>query len=342
MGERTLYETRFTLMGGGALVQFVDDRGRERAERIARAVESEARRIEVKFSRYREKSVVSEINRNAGRTPVAVDEETDLLVRSALDLARLTGGRFDPTVGALRRVWDFGKRRVPSKEEIAAHLTLVDADSVSTRDRTVFLRREGMEIDLGGVGKEYAVDRAADLLEAEGIRAAIVSFAGDVRTIGYREDGRPWNVGVADPWDPGRCRFSIHALGDAGIATSGNYERSFVKDGVRYHHILDATTGWPARGVASATVVAATAFRAGCYSTAAVLLGEEAGLALLDETAGVEGALVTDGGDVFATSGMRFLSDLPRSTWENRANRGQTTVSGRNLSPRDSVSRGER
>ena len=316
MDDLVLYETRFPLMGGRAFIQFVDDRGRERAERTARTVEREAQRIEVKFSRYREKSVVSEINRNAGRTPVAVDEETDMLVRSALDLTQLTGGRFDPTVGALRRVWDFGKRRVPSPEEIAAHLPLVDASAVSTRERTVFLRREGMEIDLGGVGKEYAVDRVAELLRAEGIRAAIVSFAGDVRTIGHPGDGRPWNVGVADPDNPGRCRFSVHAIGDAGIATSGNYERGFVKRGVRYHHILDATTGWPARGVASATVVAATAFRAGCHSTAALLLGEEGGLALLEETPGVEGALITDRGAVVATSGMRFLSDLPRSAWE--------------------------
>ena len=122
-----------------------------------------------------------------------------MLVRSALDLARMTGGRFDPTVGVLRRVWDFKHARVPSPEEIAALLPLVDADAVSVRDRTVFLRQAGMEIDLGGVGKEYAVDRAARILRDEGIRSAIVNFAGDVRTIGSRGDGRPWTVGVADP-----------------------------------------------------------------------------------------------------------------------------------------------
>lgn len=317
MDGPVLYETRFPLMGGGAFVQFVDDRGLEEAERIARSVEREAQRIEVKFSRYREKSVVSDINRNSGRTPVAVDEETDMLVRSALDLSRLTGGRFDPTVGALRRIWDFQRGRVPSAEEISESLLLVDAGAVSTRDRTVFLRRAGMEIDLGGVGKEYAVDRAAELLRAEGIGAAIVSFAGDVRTIGHRGDGHPWNVGVTDPRDRDRCRFSVRVLGDAGVATSGDYERSFVKNGVRYHHILDATTGWPARGVASATVVAATAFRAGCYSTAALLLGPDDGLALLEETSDVEGALITESGDILATGGMRFLSDLPGAAWEN-------------------------
>ncbi|MGE5275845.1 MAG: FAD:protein FMN transferase [Acidobacteriota bacterium] len=303
-------------MGGGALVQFVDDRGRERAERIARAIEGEARRIEVKFSRYRESSVVSEINRNAGRTPVAVDEETDMLLESALELSRQTGGRFDPTVGALRRVWDFKSGRVPSDEDIEALLPLVDAAAVSRRNRTVFLRRAGMEIDLGGVGKEYAVDRAASFLREEGIRSAVVNFAGDVRTVGSRGDGRPWKIGVIDPRARGHCRFAVRPISDAGIATSGDYERGFVKDGIRYHHILDARTGRPARGVASATAIAESAFRAGCLATTALLLGPEAGLALLEEASGVEGAVITEAGEIRATSGMRFLSDLPGSAWD--------------------------
>ena len=310
-----LYKKRFPLMGGGALIEFVDDRGEERARKIGSAVEDEARRIEAKFSRYRDSSVVSEINRNAGRTPVAVDEETDMLVESALDLAAITGGRFDPTVGALRRAWDFKSGRVPSREEVSALLPLVNSGAVSRRDRTVFLRRAGMEIDLGGVGKEYAVDRVAELLRAEGIRAAIVNFAGDVRTIGSRGDGRPWKVGVMDPRDRGRCCFAVRTLADAGVATSGDYERGFLKGGVRYHHILDARTGWPARGVASATVVAASAFRAGQFATAAFLLGAEEGLLLLEETPGVEGALITEDGTILPTKGMRFLSDLPGSAW---------------------------
>ncbi len=312
-----LYTKHFPLMGGGASVRFVDDRGPERALAIASAVENEARRIEVKYSRYRESSVVSEINRNAGRTPVAVDEETEFLVRSALDLVRWTGGRFDPTVGALRRAWNFQSGRVPLAGEIAALLPLVDAGAVSVRNRTVFLRRDGMEIDLGGVGKEYAVDRAAELLRREGVRSATVSFAGDVRTVGTRGDGRPWKVGVVDPRDPSRCRFSVRTLAGAGIATSGDYERCFVRDGVRYHHILDARTGWPARGVASATVIAADAFQAGRFATASFLLGPEAGMALLCQETGVEGVLVTEEGRILATPGMRFLSDLPGSAWEN-------------------------
>ena len=135
-----------------------------------------------------------------------------------------------------------------------------------------------MEIDLGGVGKEYAVDRAADVLREAGVSSAIVEFAGDVRTVRSRGDGRPWRVGIAHPRRAGKVAFALNLRGDAGVATSGDYERGFVKDGVRYHHILDATTGWPARGVASATAVARTAFEAGRFTTLAMLLGPDAGL----------------------------------------------------------------
>lgn len=306
-----LYTTRFALMGGRAEVKFVDDRGHDRARRIARAVEDEARRIEVKYSRYRDASVVSEINRNAGRTPVAVDEETDGLVKAALDLRLLTRGRFDPTAGALRRAWDFGSGRVPSAQEIEALLPLVDGGAVSRREGTIFLRRAGMEIDLGGVGKEYAVDRAAALLVDEGIRSAIVDFAGDVRTVGRRGDGRPWRVGVMDPRRPGRCRLALRIPGEMGVATSGDYERGFVKDGVRYHHLLDATTGWPARGVSSVTVLAAKTFEAGRLASASFLLGAEEGLALLEETPGAEGVLITGEGTLRATAGMVRFAQLP-------------------------------
>ena len=118
-----------------------------------------------------------------------------------------------------------------------------------------------------------------------------------------------------DPRDRSRCRFAILALSDTGIATSGDYERGFVRDGRRYHHILDARTGWPARGVSSVTVIAASAFRAGQFATAAFLLGPDAGLALIENTPGVEGALITETGSILASAGMPGLSDLPGSLW---------------------------
>ena len=309
-GHPVLYTTRFHLMGGPALVRFVHRGGQERAETIARRVEAEARRIEAKFSRFRAGSLLSRINATAGGAPVAVDEETCALVRSTLELASLTEGRFDPTVGALARLWDFKQGKVPSSRDLEAALPLVDAASVRVGPGEVQLLRSGMELDLGGVGKEYAVDRVAELLGRAGVLSGLVAFAGDVRTLGRRGDGRPWSVGVQDPRDPGQCRFTIRARGRAGIATSGDYERCFEQDGVRYHHLLDARTGWPARGLASATVVAPTAFAAGRLATAAFLLGPERGLALLEATPSVEGALITEAGGVLPTTGMARISDL--------------------------------
>lgn len=315
MDGPVLYSTRFALMGGVGEVRFVDARGRERATAIARAAEREALRIERKYSRFRETSVVAEISRNAGRTPVAADEETLALVETTLDLARLTGGRFDPTVGVLRQAWDFRSARVPEEGEISELLRLVDWSAVSVRDGTVFLRRAGMELDLGGVGKEYAVDRVAALLIEEGVGSALVNFAGDVRVIGGRGDGRPWSIGVADPRAAGRCRFAVRLVGAGGVATSGDYERCFVRDGVRYHHLLDARTGRPARGVASVTVVAASASLAGRVATAAFLLGSRDGLALIERLPGIEGALITEEGAILASSGMWKVSDLPGSLY---------------------------
>jgi len=315
MAERALYNKWFRVMGSWGLLRFVDDRGVERAEAAAAAAMNEADRIERKYSRYIPSSVIGRINRDAGRTPVAVDDETVDLVGRALKLAADTGGAFDPTVGVMRSVWDFRSKRVPSPAAIDAVLPLVDYRQVSVRDRTVFLRREGMELDLGGVGKEYAADRAAECLRQAGVESAVVNLAGDIRTMGARGDGKPWRVGVMDPRDRRRCRFSVRMVWDGGVASSGDYERYFIRDGVRYHHLLDARTGWPARGVAASTTLAPAAFDAGLAATAAFLLGPEEGMRHL-ERVGVEGVLVTETGETLATPGMHRCSDLPGSMYE--------------------------
>ena len=309
--ERTLYTKRFRVMGGPGVLRFLDDRGREVADAVAGRAIAEAERIERKYSRYLPGSVISRINRDAGRTPVAVDSETMHLVGHALRLSEETGGAFDPTVGVLRRIWDFREGRTPAPAEVERLLPLVDRGQVSLRDGTIFLRRGGMELDLGGVGKEYAVDRVAACLLEDGVRCAVVNLSGDLRTLGSRGDGRPWNLGVIDPRDKGKCRFAVRLLGGGGVASSGDYERFFVKDGIRYHHILDARTGWPARGVASSTVIAPDAFQAGLAATASFLLGPRKGLEYLEERPGIEGVLITDQGELLATQGMEGISDLP-------------------------------
>jgi thiamine biosynthesis lipoprotein len=143
----------------------------------------------------------------------------------------------------------------------------------------------------------------------------VVNLAGDLRTVGSRGDGRPWRIGVQDPRDKEQCRFAIRTMGEAGVASSGDYERFFVSGGIRYHHLMDARTGYPARGIASVTTVARTAFEAGLAATAAFLLGVDLGVEYLESAPGIEGVLITEQGKLIPTSGMETLSDLPGSAY---------------------------
>lgn len=241
---------------------------------IARA---EAERIEAKFSRYRSDSVVGRIHAAGGR-PVEVDEETAQLLDYASELHRLSEGRFDITSGVLRRAWTFdGGSRVPSEADLAAVLPLVGWTKATWRERTLTLP-PGMEIDLGGIGKEYAVDRAAALARAASDRAVLVNFGGDLFASGLRKGDRPWTVGVDDPESPGGAPLLALEIGRGGLATSGNARRFVRAGGRRLGHILDPTTGWPVEGAPrSVTVLAASCLEAGTYATLASLRGAGAG-----------------------------------------------------------------
>lgn len=250
-------------------------------ENAARAAIGEAiadvHRIEAKFSRYRDDSVTSAIARAAGHGPLAIDAETSALLDYADRCHALSGGAFDVTSGVLRRAWDFRRRppRLPAQAEIDALLPLVGWDRVERTPSAIRLPAPGMELDFGGIGKEYAADRAAGVLAERGIRHALVNLGGDLRAIGTQQDGRPWRLGIRNP-RPGPGRAAVVAsldLADAALATSGDYERYFEIDGVRYSHLLDARTGWPVRHWQSISVVAPLAVVAGSCATIAMLLG---------------------------------------------------------------------
>jgi FAD:protein FMN transferase len=251
------------------------DRGR--ADRAARAAIADVQRIEAKYSRYRDDSVIAAINRAAGRTAVAIDAETASLLRYAEGCHRLSGGRFDITSGVLRRVWDFKRQppRRPSDDEIAAARALIGWDRVEWSDTEVRLPEAGMELDFGGIGKEYAVDRAAAICRDAGIVHALVNLGGDVRAIGPRADGSPWRVGIRHPRN-GDAVIATMLLDDEAVATSGDYERYFEIEGRRYCHLLDPQTCMPVDHWQSASVVAPLAILAGSYATIAMLEGEGA------------------------------------------------------------------
>ena len=250
---------------------------RAHADRAARVAIGDVLRIEAKFTRYRDDSVTAAINRAAGGAPVPIDAETAALLRYADHCHALSEGRFDLTSGALRRAWDFGRRPplVPTDDEIAAALELVGWTRVEWTEHSVRLPTAGMQLDFGGIGKEYAADRAAAICIDHGIRHGFVNLAGDVRVIGAQPDGAPWRIGIRHPRRAEAVVGSV-ALCEGAVATSGDYERYFESGGRRYCHLLDARTGVPVAHWQSASVVAPLATLAGSYATIAMLAAADA------------------------------------------------------------------
>ena len=240
------------------------------------AAREEALRIERKFSRYRADNIVHAINHSEGR-PVEVDEETAGLLDYAATCHDISDGRFDITSGVLRRVWTFdGGEQRPDATAIARALELVGWSRVTWRERVVTLPA-GMEIDLGGIGKEYAVDRAAAEVAKATDAAFLANFGGDLLASGSRRGGRPWLVGVDDPARTGAAQVMRIELTRGALATSGDARRYVIVDGHRLGHILDPRTGWPvAVAPRSVTVMAATCTEAGTLATLAILRGADA------------------------------------------------------------------
>jgi thiamine biosynthesis lipoprotein len=246
----------------------------------AEAAIAEVRRIEAKYSRYRDDSVLSQINAAAGdRRRTAIDSETAQLLAYADRLYWSSDGLFDISSGVLRRAWNFKRPALPDKQLLKSLLACVAWPEVEWDDKSVRLPHRGMELDFGGFGKEYAADRAAALLLESGVTHGYVNLGGDIRVLGPRPDGRPWRLGVQHPRRPDTLATEI-PLSHGALATSGDYERYFELDGQRYCHILHPRTGYPVRYWQSVSVAAALCSAAGALCTIA-MLQEERGLQFL-------------------------------------------------------------
>lgn len=237
----------------------------------ARRAIDEVRRVEHKYSRYRDDSIVSRINAAAGRNEaIEVDAETTSLLDFAGRLHDVSNGRFDITSGVLRRAWNFREARLPGPTELEALLPLIGWPQVQRLGQCIRLPRARMELDFGGFGKEYAADRAAAILSDAGHRHGFVNLGGDIRVIGPRADGNAWRFGIQHPRRIADTIASID-LSEGALASSGDYERFFEHDGQRYCHILDPRTGRPVQHWASISIVAPTCLAAGALGTVAML-----------------------------------------------------------------------
>lgn len=284
------------------------------AEPAVKAAFAEFKRIQKLSDRFDDNSQITAVNRAAGRQPVKVDPVVLAMLQEAKGVSAKVDGAFDVTIGALTDLWGIGHKGefVPTAAEIEAVLPLVDYRQIVLDEaaQTAYLPRPGMQLDIGGIGKGYAIDKAAAVLAAHGVKSALINAGGDVRAIGNKPDGKPWRIGVQHPRQSDGMIAKLALSEWDTMETSGDYQRYFMKDGVRYAHILDPKTGQQPRELASVTLVYRAPQAKDIASSAFMVLGLERSLEMLKRFPGVEAIFVTAEGRVVVTPGLSGKVEL--------------------------------
>jgi len=267
-------------------------------------------RLEGLLSNWQEDSDIQRLNAAAGKHPVRVGTELRDVLQAARQVSDWTGGKFDVTFGVMSGLWRFDYQnqdgRIPDHKEVVRRRALINYRDleVDERNGVAFLRREGMVVNVGGIGKGYAVDRARAILHDRRFRDFLIQFGGDMYAAGHEGD-RAWKLGIQDPRGPANRIFATVDVSDGTFSTSGDYSRSFLKDGRRYHHILDPATGEPSLGCRSVTILTGSATIADGLSTGVFVLGPERGMALIEQLPDVEGIIVSSKNEVLVSSGLK-------------------------------------
>lgn len=285
----------FEALGSPCSVQWLTDQ--PKALELGEEILGWVAAFEARYSRFISTSLVCQINQAAGKQWVAIDSETERLFAICDEMHFITQGVFDPTALPIIRLWDWKAQpaRVPGEREIEAAMKYVGWRKVRRAPGRIFLPEEGMALDLGGIGKEYAVDQIAQAALSLGATSLLIDFGHDVLAYGPAPDNKPaWHIGLEDPLQPGKCWTGL-AVQNQAVATSGDYLRNFVQNGHRYGHILDLRSGRPvANGCRSVSVIAPSCTLAGMLSTTVFILGPEEGIRLLDNTYQVGGCITTE------------------------------------------------
>lgn len=304
--SRTVHRTE-TIMGTQVTITVAADTA-EAGRKAIDAGMAELKRLDAMMSLYKTDSEIAQVNRAAGLQPVRVSPEMVEVVGQALRTAQLTHGAFDVTIGPLVVLWQMRLKEgsVPTDAEISGVLKLVDYRNVvvDPKASTIFLRKKGMVLDVGGCAKGYAADRVRDLYRAKGITNAVIAVAGDIWVMGTREDGTPWRVGVQHPREKDKV-LTVLELKDRYLSTSGDYERFVIREKKRYHHILDPRTGRPARGIIAVTVIGEEGAIIDPLTTALFILGKDEGMRLVNKLGG-DAIFVDQEGTVMTSAGIKL------------------------------------
>jgi thiamine biosynthesis lipoprotein len=273
---------------------------------------AEVMRIEKLLTTFSESSQVNQVNAMAGIEPVVVDQEVYDLIERSLKISALTQGAFDITYGSIdKRLWNFDNTMtaLPDPAVAKSMVRLINYKNVILNKQrcSVFLKEKGMRIGFGGIGKGYAADCAKSVMKQAGVKDGIVNAAGDLTVWGNQPDGKSWTIGIADP-EKKNLPFASIELADASVATSGNYEKFVIINGIKYSHTIDPKTGMPVRGIKSATVICPNAELADAMATPIMVMGIEAGIGLINQIKKIACIVIDDFDRVYTSKNINLIS----------------------------------
>jgi FAD:protein FMN transferase len=279
------------------------------AEQYIDTVINEVSRVEFLISDWKPASQVSQVNQNAGIAPVKVDREVLELTERAIHISELTKGAFDISFAAMERIWkyDGSMTEMPTPEAVQKAVEKVGYKNIiiDKANSTIFLKLKGMKIGFGALGEGYATDKCRDMLLARGIKAGIVNGSGDMSTWGKQPNGSNWTIGISDPFHRGDL-YAIIPLHQSAVTTSGSYEKYIELNGKRYSHIINPATGYPATGLISVTVFGPSAEMSNAFSTSIMVMGKDAGFALLKKFPNYHCIMVSDEGQFYPSPGVNL------------------------------------
>lgn len=304
-----LRRTQFIM---GTLVEItIHDAGKQKAENAAGRAFDEMHRLERLMSTHIDDSEISRLNKGAGDQLLTVSPEVLKVIERSLHWGNLSNGTLDISIGPAANLWRFNEENLslPDTARLRQALTLVNFRDIEIQDSKVRLKQPGMALHLGAIAKGYAVDRAMDTLQSSGIQNAIINAGGDLKAIGTRQDRQFWRIGIQHPRNPEKM-IAAFALPGKAVATSGDYQKYFMQNGTRYHHILNPRNGMPARGLISVTIIAESVMDADALATATFVLGLDKGMELIDSLTGIEGMMVSESGDFHFSKNFQSLPEF--------------------------------
>lgn len=295
-------------MGSAFEITVVGDDANQANKHIDAAV-AEIKRIENLISSWDKGSETSAINRNAGLKAIRVKKELFQLIERAKGISKLTDGAFDISYAAVDGIWKFdgSMKQMPSAKEIKSTVAMVGAKHIEldAKNSAVFLKKKGMKIGFGAIGKGYAADKAKALLQEQGVTAGIINASGDMSAWGSKPSGEPWRVAISNPMNKNKV-FALMPLQNRAVVTSGDYEKYVRFNGVRYAHIIDPRTGYPATGLISVTVFAPKAELADALATAVFVMGKEAGIDRINQLPNVDCILIDENGKISTSKNIEL------------------------------------